>query len=673
MGTVVNLHVPWGTDLTPGDLENLAQRYITPERAEQAGIRRVDSITGAAMFNRKKKNMAGLIIPNVMPGEDRVRDYRIRLDFPDHEYRIDGTVREVNKYLQPPERRSLLYFPPGVHPGLLQDVKLPVIITEGEFKALALWRLALYETTTPRFLPTSVAGVWNFWGTIGKTTGPRGERWDVKGVIPDMERLALKGRPVIIVYDADSTENEKVLAARRKLSSVLIERGAVVGCLEWPISEGKGIDDRLFQVGPEQVLKDIIDVQFGDWRSRLLRNDEGKLLNCYENVSLFLENSPEFAGAIGYNEFTGGLVVLRPLPSPITAQPGVEIEDHFDTELIRWFERKYMRVSPNLVTRAVDAVARRNSFHPIREYLESLIWDGVPRIGTWLIDYCSVESNPETPNLYAMAVGEKFLISAVARIMEPGCKADCLLVLEGDQGDLKSTSTEVLAGKEWWSDQLSDMGSKDASMQLRGVWIMELSELDQLSRVEVSRMKHFISSKDERFRLPYGKRVVKFPRQCVFIGTTNTEEWLKDETGGRRFWPVRVTGKIDTERIARDRDQLWAEAVHKYHAGAKWWLDDAKIVELAVEEQSARYAEDVWQEQVEQHAKSLAARAEGIRKGSVSRSEILYQLGVDLSKQDQIAANRVARCLTRAGWKRKRVGAGADREWRYKPGKGRDE
>jgi predicted P-loop ATPase len=249
--------------------------------------------------------------------------------------------------------------------------------------------------------------------------------------------------------------------------------------------------------------------------------------------------------------------------------------------------------------------------------------------------------------------------------MNPGCKADCLLVLEGEQGTFKSTATEVLAGKQWWTDQLTELGSKDASMQLRGTWIVEFGELDQLTRAEVTRMKHFISSKEERFRLPYGKRVVRFPRQCVFIGTTNTDQWLKDETGGRRFWPVRV-GQVDVERISADRDQLWAEAVHQYRSGATWWLDDPDVVAAATEEQGGRYAEDVWHEQVIEHAEQLADFAAGSRAGTVSVSEILMALNIDLQRQDQIASNRVGRCLTRAGWRRKRVGSGKDREWRYK-------
>jgi putative DNA primase/helicase len=233
-------------------------------------------------------------------------------------------------------------------------------------------------------------------------------------------------------------------------------------------------------------------------------------------------------------------VIQRAPPRLVTAAVSQEIKDHFDTEVVRWLERHGVMVKPDVVRRVVDMLARRSRFHPVQDYLESLPpWDGVPRTRSWLIDYCGVESDPTKPSPYAMGIGEKFLISAVARVMNPGCKVDHSLVLEGAQGLGKSTVPRILAGDEWFSDQISDIGSKDASMQLRGVWILELSELTAVLRSDPGRVKGFLTQQMERFRLPYGQRLVTVPRQCVFMGTTNSENWLKDETGGRRFWPVR--------------------------------------------------------------------------------------------------------------------------------------
>jgi hypothetical protein len=656
----------FGGDLSDADYARLAPRWITREGASDAGLRRVDSYVGREMFGRKQGDLAGIIIPNVFPGEGRVREYRLRLDNPDLEYR-GGKIREAKKYVQPSQRGNLLYIPPGVPPALLTDVTVAVIVTEGEFKGLALWRLANHETAAPRFLPLSVAGVWNWRGTVGKTTGPNGERRDVKGVIPDVDRIAWKGRRVIAAFDADCENNPKVRAARNCLAAALIERGAQVGFLEWPVAEGKGIDDRLVTVGPESVLADIAAVEFGDWRTRLLRNDQGKLLPCYENVAVFLEKSPEWAGVLGFNEFTGGHYVLRNPPSPITSAAGVEIQDHFDTEAVRWMECRGVMVRPDVVRRVIDAAARQNSYHPVREYHQALpAWDGRARIGTWLLDYCHVASSDADPNHYAMAVGEKILIAAIARIWEPGCKQDHLLVLGGPQGIGKSTVVRILAG-EWFTDQISDPGSKDASMQLRGAWLIELSELGALSRTEMERTKAFITQQAERFRLPYGHRVVQMPRQCVFIGTTNSETWLKDETGGRRFWPVWCGGPIDLAGLRRDRDQLWSEALLRYRQGVTWWLEDPEVIQAAVQQQSDCYQEDVWQERVEAYALEGAQQPIGATvDGSVSVPEILYRLGVETPKQDQVAANRVARCLQRAKYKRFRKRKDGGLEWRYR-------
>jgi putative DNA primase/helicase len=558
---------------------------------------------------------------------------------------------------------------------MLQDSGIPVILTEGEFKAIALRRLASHESASARFLPIAVAGVWCWRGVIGKTTGANGKRHDVKGVISDLERIAWKGRRVIIAFDADAEKNPKVRAARWQLMAALIERGALVGSLEWPVEDGKGIDDRLATVGPDRVLADIAAVEFGDWRTRLLRNEKGRMIPCYENVALFLENSTEWAGVLGYNEFTGGCLVLKTPPSSVSAKPGNEIEDHFDTEVVRWLEQRGLLVKPDLVRRVVDVIGRRNSYHPVRDYLDSLpAWDGMRRIGTWLIDYCGVESSDSNPNTYAMAVGEKFLVAAVKRILEPGVKCDSVLVLEGPQGIGKSTVPRILAGDEWFSDQLADMGSKDASMQLRGVWIVELSELDVLNRAELARAKAFLSQQTERFRLPYGRRVVHVPRQCVFVGTTNTYSWLKDETGGRRFWPVRCR-QIDLEGLRRDRDQLWAEALHLCRAGATWWLDEAEVVQDAIEEQRSRYQSDVWHETIAKWLEEPVARLDEhghpvapfrANRNSVSIDEVLHHcIGKRLEMWTQPDKNRVAACLISLGWERHRVGPRKAREWRY--------
>jgi putative DNA primase/helicase len=194
--------------------------------------------------------------------------------------------------------------------------------------------------------------------------------------------------------------------------------------------------------------------------------------------------------------------------------------------------------------------------------------------------------------IYSREVGLRFMISAVARVMSPGCKADHVLILEGPQGSQKSTAACILAGERWFTDELSELGSKDAALQLRGRWIIEMAELDALRKSEATRIKAFLSRRTDRFRPPSGRAVATIPRQCVFIGTTNSDGYLKDESGGRRFWPIRC-GRISVDAIGNDRDQLWAEAIHHYRSDTPWWMND-EVSRLAAEEQQERYVGDPW-------------------------------------------------------------------------------
>jgi predicted P-loop ATPase len=250
----------------------------------------------------------------------------------------------------------------------------------------------------------------------------------------------------------------------------------------------------------------------------------------------------------------------------------------------------------------------------------------------------------------------RWLVSAVARIFRPGAKADCCLILEGAQGIRKSTALRTLAG-EYFTDELADLGSKDAAMQTRGVWIIELSEMDSLSHSEVARIKAFMSRTTDRFRPPYGMRLVESPRQCVFAGTVNHSTYLRDETGGRRFWPV-ACGRIDVDELAHDRDQIWAEAKARFDAGAVWWLESAELVQMAADQQMDRYEGDPWEEVIAPWVES---------RSSVSISEVLEKCLQKLQALwTQTDKNRAARCLRALGWERYRERHGTRLEWRYR-------
>ncbi len=252
-------------------------------------------------------------------------------------------------------------------------------------------------------------------------------------------------------------------------------------------------------------------------------------------------------------------------------------------------------------------------------------------------------------------MGSRWLISAIARIFRPGAKADCCLILEGPQGIRKSTALRTLAG-EYFTDELADLGSKDAAMQIRGVWIIELSELDSLSHSEVARIKAFMSRTTDRFRPPYGMRLVESPRQCVFAGTVNHSTYPRDETGGRRFWPI-ACGRIDVDALARDPDQLWAEAKARFEGGAVWWLETADLVQMASDQQIERYEGDPWEEVIGPWVES---------RTSVSISEVLEKCLQKAQALWTTDKNRAARRLRAVGWERYRERHGSRLEWRYR-------
>lgn len=379
----------------------------------------------------------------------------------------------------------------------------------------------------------------------------------------------------------------------------------------------------------------------------ILRSDTGRVMVGHENAFQYFKSSPEWQGVLAYNEFTGGIELRDHAPEPITLKKGEELDDTFDTNAVRWLERRSKIVwNPNIVHRVVNSIARENSFHPVREYLTGLEpWDGIRRLDTWLHDYCGVDiGSDERPNHLAEFGGRMFMISAVARIMTPGCQVDHMLIWEGKTGLGKSSATKALLPDKKWYAELETMEGKDASMDVRGVWIIELPELDSLLRTEERTAKKFISKQEERLRLPYERRVSRFPRQCVFIGTTERDDWMRAETG-RRYWPVRCTN-VDVERIAVDRDLLWAEALHAFTAGERWY-PKGEEVEDARREQKRRYVKDILTSEV-----LVAVGALESFGGEVSTGAVAAKMGIAVDKRDVRLQSRIAQILRMDGYDR---------------------
>ena len=255
---------------------------------------------------------------------------------------------------------------------------------------------------------------------------------------------------------------------------------------------------------------------------------------------------------------------------------------------------------------------------------------------------------------YTRAVGKNLLVGAVARIYDPGAKLDTMVVLEGDQGSRKSSSLQTLFGADWVAEMKATPDSRDFEASLLGLWCIEFADLEGMGRADRNRIKMQISTRSDWVRLAYRRDPARYPRQSIFVSTANDNDYLKDPTGARRFWPVRC-GKIDLEALARDRDLLWAEAVHRYRAGETWW----EVPEQAKDEQEARYQADSWEEII---IPWLAGRPE------VTTTEVLRDcLGMENRDHSQSAQIRVGNTLKRCGWGRIKVRHGPSLAWVYRP------
>ena len=422
------------------------------------------------------------------------------------------------------------------------------------------------------------------------------------------------------------------------------------------------------------------------WANRLRLDLSGTPERNEANIIMALNSDPAFAGIIAFDEFAQEVVALGALPWDETGHDTDATyprpwDDADDIRAAEWLQHREVNVAPTVVGRSVGAVARDIRIHPVRAYLQSLIWDGTPRLERWTSRYLGA-----APTDLTHAMGGLWLISAVARIFRPGVKADHMLILEGEQGARKSTALKILAGEEWFTDELPDLGSKDAAIHMQGVWIVEIAELDAIGRAEVSRIKAFLTRTTDRFRPPYGRHTVEIKRQCVFAGTVNPDTYLRDETGNRRFWPIRC-GNIDVEGLARDRDQLWAEAVARFKSGALWWLEDKNLLNAARDEQDKRYQSDAWDGLIDRwltHEISVVGdsyssfdppRRESIPRREplcdVSVGEILEEaIGIEPARWSRVDQMRVSGYLKKNGWERYRTarvgGEQPGREWRYR-------
>lgn len=418
-------------------------------------------------------------------------------------------------------------------------------------------------------------------------------------------------------------------------------------------------------------------------RESLKVNDKGKVTRGDANVTAILRYSQATRDQLSFDVVKKTVKIGGAFSSEPTGQ--------LDVACAEWLDREWdVEVSYERVGRVITRLAMKYGSHdPIVDYLESEPWDGERRVDTWLVDYCGVRTEDlegEDITQYVGWVGARWLIGAVARAVVPGCKMDTVLVLEGEQGVGKSRTLDVLGG-EWFTDTPVDIGHKDAYIQIQSSWVVELAELAALVKSATESQKAFISARRDNFRPPYGKEAFPFPRRCVFGGTVNPSrdglvDYLKDDSGNRRWWPVRV-GAVDAGRLRDDRRQLFAEALHRYRSadlhpeyaapgepdcpGERWWL--SREEQLVADRVTAhRRPKDAWSEVIYEWATRAVAGQNGI--GGSARPKDRWSIAEVARQALQIEARDlkrnerdVARALYQAGFCKAQVRVGNRRSW----------
>ena len=410
------------------------------------------------------------------------------------------------------------------------------------------------------------------------------------------------------------------------------------------------------------------------WVQQLTRNRDGNVEGTLHNLLLILDNDERLAGLWWLNESSNQVVLSR--DPPWKGGNRDEFTDADSCELAAWLqapETYWVKCGDETVLKAVIAVARRHRRHPIREYLTGLKWDGKPRVERMLVDLFGAPDNA-----YSHGAARCFMVGAIARVLwfdakQPfvGAQVDFMLVLEGEQGKRKSSALRALFGSNWFVETSESPSGKDFYQVIQGCWGVEIGEMDSFSKADVTSVKTAITRRVDKFRAPYERVPRSYRRECVFAGTTNEHQYLRDPTGGRRFLPVRTDGEVLIDEISRQRDQLWAEAVHLFDEGPPWWDLPAD----AADEQAARYVGDSWEDRVERWVDGRAAEERyptrlKFSPGKpewVTTDEILcHAIGMDAAKHGRTEQMRVANIMRSLGFEHHRErwpDGGRERRW----------
>jgi predicted P-loop ATPase len=399
---------------------------------------------------------------------------------------------------------------------------------------------------------------------------------------------------------------------------------------------------------PDQMLAEYVDAaqdkmphkytaaQFAIWQ------DIGLVLNAsgsnpqynVDNAMIVLERFKPLKNLVWYDEFHQKFMTYW----MVDGDTPREWADEDDVRLMRFMQSEIgmVRTTRQMITDAVQLYARSNRRNEPREFFNSLEWDGTHRVHAFFHTHLGAIDSE-----YTRAVSKNFWVSMVARIMRPGCKADNMVILEGPQGAYKSTALSVIGGP-WYTESNESMSSKDFYQVFQGNLIIEIAELDSFNKAETTTIKKVVSTQVDRFRPPYGRAPKDHPRQCIFVGTTNDNHYLRDTTGARRFWPITVT-QIDLSGIKRDRQQLFAEAIHLFKSGEDWY----SVPATAAAEQELRREEDIWEPIIDRF---LLKDSQAAIHGYVTIEQIARDaLKIDYDKQNMMTNRRIGAVLRSLG------------------------
>ncbi len=416
---------------------------------------------------------------------------------------------------------------------------------------------------------------------------------------------------------------------------------------------GKDFSTSRLQADIKEVKAELSVVAQNGLGGKLITNEQGVAKPLLANAITYLsEKLPNLA----FDSFSS--TILNKTPSPWRSQGSWRDSD--DSEAANYLQHAGIAVQSAIAHEAAATVANRRAFHPVRDWLTSLKWDGSHRACNLARYYFGSEGD----NNYLSDVSEAWLTSAVARIMRPGCMAKYMIVLEGEQDQAKSKALRALVnghldgdkGVQWFADRMPAINHDDLGLYMQGVWVIEIAELGAIRGKQWEDVKAFLSSPTDRFRRKFGRNMQDYPRQCVFAGTTNEYQWGGDQTGLVRFWPMKV-GTFKVEQLLKDREQIWAEAVHLFKSGHDWHLSPAQEP-AARAAQEERMPDDVWAERVERAAAEMA-----ILGPDFSMLDIMQKLGLlDKGHSNQV---HVARALLKLRYYPYRPAKNGSRARRY--------